>query len=202
MRISLSTPAPARREAALWRRAWKVLSLDRRRPSWVATSIPARFTSPAKARESELVARLARPGVTGPVRSSAGVAASFSAKYENPTLADIGFVQQLELYEQLAAQGASPVVIDSSDIRRDPGTMLRALCGALGLPWDAAMLSWPAGGHPSDGVWAAHWYASVHGSTGFAPAEGDLPHLDGARAKLARAAMPAYEALGAARLRP
>lgn len=132
------------------------------------------------------------------IRHPARVAASFSAKYDNPTLADIGFVQQVELYHQLDAAGANPVVIDSFDIRKDPESMLRRLCDAIGLDWYPAMLSWPAGGHPSDGVWASHWYASVHGSTGFAGPEGDLPKLDGPRAALADAAMPAYAHLRAA----
>jgi hypothetical protein len=131
------------------------------------------------------------------IRHPARVAASFSAKYDNPTLADIGFVQQVELYEQLTAQGHSPVVIDSADIRRDPETMLKRLCAAIDLTWDPAMLKWPKGGHPDDGVWATHWYASVHGSAGFAAAEGPLPALDGSRADLAKAAMPSYEKLRA-----
>lgn len=134
------------------------------------------------------------------IRHPARVAASFAAKYDTPTLADIGFVQQLELYQQLVVQGHTPVVIDSADIRRDPETMLKRLCSAINLVWDPRMLSWPAGGHPDDGVWAAHWYASVHGSTGFADAEGPLPALDGARANLADAAMPAYEKLRAVAL--
>ena len=131
------------------------------------------------------------------IRHPARVAASFSAKYDNPTLADIGFIQQVELYDHLTGQGQSPVVIDSADIRRDPETMLKRLCAAIELPWDPAMLNWPKGGHPDDGVWAAHWYASVHGSTGFAAAEGPLPTLEGARADLAKAAMPAYDKLRA-----
>ena len=131
------------------------------------------------------------------IRHPARVAASFSAKYENPTLPEIGFTQQVELYDQLNAAGARPVVIDSHDIREDPETMLRRLCDVIGLEWDPAMLSWPAGGHKSDGVWAAHWYGSVHASTGFAGPEGPLPVLDGARADLARAAMPSYEVLRA-----
>ncbi len=134
------------------------------------------------------------------IRHPARVAASFSAKYDNPTLADIGFVQQAELYDQLVAAGARPVVIDSADIRRDPETMLKRLCAAIGLGWDPAMLRWPSGGHPDDGVWAAHWYGTVHQSTGFAPAEGALPDLDGPRAALAKAAMPAYEHLRAVAL--
>ena len=136
------------------------------------------------------------------IRHPARVAASFSEKYDNPTLADIGFVQQVELYEQLVAGGHAPVVIDSHDIRRDPSTMLQRLCAALGLDWTPAMLSWPRGGHPDDGVWAAHWYGAVHDSTGFAAAEGPPPVLDGPRAALAEAAMPAYERLRAAALKP
>lgn len=134
------------------------------------------------------------------IRHPARVAASFSAKYDNPTLADIGFVQQLELYEQLKAEGANPVVIDSADIRREPETMLRKLCAAIGLAWDPAMLSWPKGGHPDDGVWAAHWYGAVHGSTGFAAAEGPLPELSRAQAELADAAMPYFTPLNSVRL--
>ena len=134
------------------------------------------------------------------IRHPARVAASFSAKYDNPTLADIGFLQQAELYDHLTARGHAPVVIDSAHIRRDPEVMLKRLCAAIGLPWDSAMLSWPAGGHADDGIWAAHWYASVHASTGFATAEGPLPDLDGPRADLAGAAMPAYEKLRAVAL--
>ena len=134
------------------------------------------------------------------IRHPARVVASFGAKYENPTLTDIGFLQQEELYDQVKASGGNPIVIDSSDIRRDPDTMLRRLCDAIGLAFDPAMLTWPAGGHPDDGVWAAHWYGSVHASTGFAPAEGPLPDLPPDRAELAARALPSYEKLAAVKL--
>ncbi|MCR9140572.1 MAG: HAD family hydrolase, partial [Alphaproteobacteria bacterium] len=39
------------------------------------------------------------------IRHPARVAASFSAKYDDPTLADIGFVQQAELFDGLTAAG-------------------------------------------------------------------------------------------------
>ncbi|MEZ5716515.1 MAG: HAD family hydrolase [Paracoccaceae bacterium] len=134
------------------------------------------------------------------IRHPARVVASFGAKYDNPTLADIGFLQQAELYDQVKAAGGAPVVIDSSDIRRAPEVMLRRLCDAIGLDFDPAMLGWPAGGHPDDGVWAAHWYGSVHASTGFAPAEGPLPDLPPDRAALAAQALPSYERLAAVKL--
>lgn len=131
------------------------------------------------------------------IRHPARVVASFSAKYERPTLADIGFRQQAELFEQVYVLGGDPVVIDSADIRRDPEGQLRALCDRIGLKWDPAMLSWPEGGHAQDGVWAAHWYGAVHRSTRFASAEGELPDLTGWKTDLAKAALPYYERLRA-----
>ncbi len=134
------------------------------------------------------------------IRHPARVVASFSARYDNPTLADIGFLQQAELYDEIRAMGGYPVVIDSADIRRDPETMLRRLCDAIGLPFDPAMLSWPAGGHADDGVWAPHWYGAVHASTGFAPAEGPLPNLTQSQSALVAEALPAYDRLAKFRL--
>lgn len=134
------------------------------------------------------------------IRHPARVVASFGAKYDNPTLADIGFTQQTELYELLKAKGDNPVVIDSADIRRDPEGMLKRLCAALDLPFDPAMLQWPAGGHKSDGVWASHWYGAVHASTGFALAEGPPPELEGEAADLVAHALPHYRLLEAVKL--
>lgn len=134
------------------------------------------------------------------IRHPARVVASFGAKYDNPTLADIGFTQQTEIFDELTAQGITPVVIDSADIRRDPRAMLARLCAALDLSFDPAMLSWPAGGHPSDGVWAPHWYGAVHASTGFAPAEGPPPDLSGAAGDLVTQALPHYRRLEALKL--
>lgn len=117
------------------------------------------------------------------IRHPARVIASYAAKRENPTLEDIGFAQQAELFDEVNSWQGSPVVIDSTDIRKDPETMLKRLCKVIGLPFTPKMLSWPRGGHPEDGAWAPHWYGSVWKSTGFAAAEGPLPqvpeHLQG-----------------------
>lgn len=109
------------------------------------------------------------------IRHPARVIASYAAKRENPTLEDIGFRQQVELFELARSLGQAPIVVDSFDIRTDPKQTLRRLCAALGIDFDPAMLTWPKGGHPADGVWASHWYGAVHRSTGFAGAEGPLP---------------------------
>ena len=137
------------------------------------------------------------------IRHPARVIASFGAKYEDFGLADIGFSQQLELFEMLRAEGHTPLVIDSADIREEPEPMLTKLCAALDLSFDPAMLSWPKGGHPSDGVWAAHWYNAVHSSTGFAGPEGPLPVLETeAQQELLAKALPIYERLAAHKLAP
>ena len=130
------------------------------------------------------------------IRHPARVIASYSRKRESPTLADIGFVQQAELFDQVAQRiGAAPPVVDSADIREMPHQTLARLCAALGSPFTEAMLRWPAGAKPFDGVWAPHWYNAVHASTGFDEPEGPLPELDAGGRALCDQALPHYERL-------
>ncbi len=80
-----------------------------------------------------------------------------------------GLPQQVELLDRILATGGDPVVVDSSAILRNPRGMLQKLCDRLGIPWDEAMLSWPEGPKPEDGIWAGHWYTRLHATTGFEP---------------------------------
>jgi hypothetical protein len=130
------------------------------------------------------------------IRHPARVVASYAKKREAPTLSDIGFVQQAELFDQVADWfGNAPLVVDSFDIRADPRGALSELCSALGLQFKETMLAWPAGPKPYDGVWAPHWYGAVHGSTGFEDPEGPLPDLPEEFLELIDQAMPYYEKL-------
>jgi len=139
------------------------------------------------------------------IRDPADVLASYVVKRGEVTLADIGIVQQAELFDrELDRLGAPPPVIESADVLADPRGTLSALCAALGIPFTERMLSWPAGRRASDGVWAPAWYDAVERSTGFsAPSErrprGVLP--DALRA-IADEARPLYERLAAHRLIP
>jgi Sulfotransferase domain len=135
------------------------------------------------------------------IRHPARVVASYAKKREGPTLTDIGFVQQAELFDRVAdRQGRPALVIDSADIRADPGGMLRKLCDGLGLGFTDRMLNWPEGPKPFDGVWASHWYGAVHRSTGFEAAEGALPDLPPDYQRLADQALPFYERLATHRM--
>ena len=129
------------------------------------------------------------------IRHPARVIASYAAKWPDVSFEEIGFARQAALYDQIGG-----LVVDSFDIRQNPEKTLRRLCSALGLPFDPAMLAWPAGPRAEDGVWAAHWYGAVHQSTGFAGAEGALPQLDGRLADLCARALPYYEKLAAHKL--
>jgi hypothetical protein len=71
------------------------------------------------------------------------------------------------LFKRLKANGQDPVVLDSAGVVEHPTAILKQLCKRVGLPFEEAMLQWPAGPKSYDGVWAPHWYANVHRSTGF-----------------------------------
>jgi Sulfotransferase domain len=132
------------------------------------------------------------------IRHPARVVDSYSKKRESPTLADLGFLQQAELFAQVADMtGTAPPVISAESIRRDPRSALTRLCTVLNIPFAEAMLSWPSGPKPHDGVWAPHWYNAVHASTGFGEPEGPIPSLDAAGQRLVELAWPAYSRLAA-----
>lgn len=102
------------------------------------------------------------------IRDPSAVLASYAAKRTHVTLADLGFVQQRRLFEREAERlGAPPPVVDAADILANPARTLERLCRALGIEYTSAMLGWPRGPRPTDGVWAPAWYHSVERSTGF-----------------------------------
>ena len=131
------------------------------------------------------------------VRAPEPVVASYSEQVGRPALDWLGYPVQAELVERALAGGERPVVLETSRLLADPAGVLRRACELLDLPFTRAMLSWESGPTPEDGVWAPHWYARTHASTGFgAPSNRtlDLPdHL----AEVAAAARPLYDRIAA-----
>lgn len=120
------------------------------------------------------------PGMDGPwlndlrhallLREPEAMLTSLLKVIPEPSPEDTGLPQQVELFERMAdVQDHPPPVIDARDVLDDPPGLLRALCAALGVDFDPAMLVWAPGPRPTDGVWAAHWYAAAEASTGFHP---------------------------------
>jgi len=121
--------------------------------------------------------------------------ASLSVQLPECDLTDTGLVESVELLDAVLAEGGRPLVIESRALRQDPGGVLTGVCEHVGIDFDPAMLSWPAGPKPEDGVWAPHWYDNVHTSTGFAPYRSPTREIpENLRAVLAEA-MPLYERL-------
>ena len=102
------------------------------------------------------------------IRPPSEVAASFRQKWDEMSADDIGFRRQAELFDHVCQLfGQPPPVVLARDVLTAPGPMLEALCAELGVPYDAAMLSWEPGPRTTDGVWGAHWYGAVKQSRGF-----------------------------------
>ncbi|MFT5502883.1 MAG: hypothetical protein ACI845_002892 [Gammaproteobacteria bacterium] len=130
------------------------------------------------------------------IRDPESVIASYAAVREQPTLEDIGFVQQAELFDYVSQQsGAIPLVIDSADFLKNPSDMLPLFCEKLGVEFNADMLSWPAGPRDTDGVWAKYWYDSVCQSTGFSKPKHRELNLSQHEREISKLAHPYYEKL-------
>jgi hypothetical protein len=129
------------------------------------------------------------------IRDPRRLLASYAKVREQPTLADLGLERQVALFRRFGGP-----VVDSDDLLRDPPRTLRALCAALDVPFDRAMLSWPTGPRNTDGVWAPHWYASVEASTGFGPYREATARVPDHLQDLADACRPYYDELASRRI--
>ncbi|KAG1679396.1 hypothetical protein FOA52_007687 [Chlamydomonas sp. UWO 241] len=91
-------------------------------------------------------------------------------KVLRPTQQELAYTALLEVASELRSQGSDVHLVLSDQLVATPEGMLRSVCSALDIPWQPAMLSWPAGPKPYDGVWAPWWYASTYSATGFGSA--------------------------------
>jgi len=104
------------------------------------------------------------------IRDPREVLTSYLKKNYEPTALDLGFPQQLAIYDWVRSNtDQQPPIIDARDVLENPRLMLGRLCESLNVPFDEAMLDWPAGLRDTDGIWAPHWYTEVMHSTTFAP---------------------------------
>jgi hypothetical protein len=113
------------------------------------------------------------------IRDPREVILSYIKKNPEPMLEDLGFVQQLKIFDFVRGQANSvPIIVDAKDVLQNPEGTLRLLCDTIGVSFDAAMLSWPSGLRETDGIWAKYWYDEVARSTSFqpyTPREGVVP---------------------------
>ena len=135
------------------------------------------------------------------IREPKGMLPSLDEKLPNPRLEDTALPQQVALFlAERERTGETPPVIDSKDVLEDPRGVLGALCERLEVPFEEAMLSWPKGARPTDGVWAAHWYGNVEETTGFGPYRSSEAHLPAHLASMYDECLALYETLHAHRI--
>jgi hypothetical protein len=101
------------------------------------------------------------------IRDPKQIIASYAEVIHEPQMRDIGIQHEYELFEELSKLANRPIVVDSGLILENPKSVLTKLCDAIDIQFNEAMLRWPAGPKPYDGVWAPHWYSNVHKSSGF-----------------------------------
>lgn len=137
------------------------------------------------------------------IRDPAEVIVSYIKKNNDPTLEDIGFIQQAAIFDLVRAEiGSIPPVVDAHDVLENPERVLRLLCEAIGVEFSEAMLSWAPGLRDSDGIWAKHWYGEVAKSTGFeSPAQRAVESVPERLRNVCEQAREGYERLHAHRLR-
>jgi hypothetical protein len=136
------------------------------------------------------------------IRAPELVVASYAAKNDLRAAHLLGFAKLVDYHSRISDKlGACAPVIDSSDIVSDPAGMLSALCSALGIGWDAAMLGRQAGPHPADGIWGHHWYGAVETSTGFVLPSPKMPFLNDEARRIADECQDDYNRLAALRIK-
>lgn len=129
------------------------------------------------------------------IREPKEMIASFAKVIPNPTEEDLGMTMQLNLVRQLQKLGTLACVVDSNDVLKNSKGMLEKICESCGIPFSDKMLGWETGSRVEDGVWAKHWYANVHQSTGFKPYKKKEVLLPEHLVPLYKACLPHYEAL-------
>lgn len=104
------------------------------------------------------------------IRDPREVIVSYIKRREHPALEDLGFVQQVGIFDFVRERTKLvPAVVDARDVLENPERILRLLCDAVGVEFTESMLSWPPGLRETDGIWAKYWYDEVARSTSFQP---------------------------------
>lgn len=130
------------------------------------------------------------------IRHPNDVLSSYLRKHPRATPADLGYPQQVKLFNWIKQNtDQKPAVFESKDILMNPENMLKKLCQALEVPFDQDMLTWPKGYRDSDGIWASHWYNRVIESTGFSEYKPKENKLSKEEQEIADACMPYFEEL-------
>ena len=95
------------------------------------------------------------------------VISSYSKKNKLDSAEELGYPQQYEIIKYLKKMNKSYVIIDSSELLKNPEKVLSQWCMKINIKFDKSMLRWEKGNHASDGIWWKSWYDNVIKTTRF-----------------------------------
>ena len=102
------------------------------------------------------------------IRHPAKVIDSYLKKNILTNITDIGFKQQLRLFEYVKKNISSDIIVINSEILlNNPENYLKALCKKLNIKFSKKMLNWEPNKTDYFGIWYKHWYKDIINSTGF-----------------------------------
>jgi hypothetical protein len=107
----------------------------------------------------------------------------YAGHVDGPTLAGIGYLIQVALLDRALARGDPRVAVDADRLLRDRPGQLAALYEGCGIPFEEAMLSWPADPNPRG------WCVPTSATTGCTRRPGPRPAcpVSGSTGRAARA---------------
>ena len=89
---------------------------------------------------------------------------------KNFTLHEIGMKDLYNLFILIWERTEKkPLVVDSTDVIKNPPKVLQALCTQLDVCYSDKMLTWQPGMRETDPVWAKTWYRTIITSSRFLP---------------------------------
>ena len=86
------------------------------------------------------------------------------------SLHDIGLEDLYNLFLRIQEiTGKTPIVLDSTDLLKNPCGMLQRLSELLGFTFSKSMLSWAPGLRKTDPAWSKTWYQALTKTHTFMP---------------------------------
>ncbi len=101
------------------------------------------------------------------LRNPKEVISSYIVKNKLNNVEELGYPQQYEIIQYLKKIDKSFIVIDSSDLLKNPQKILSKWCDKINIKFDKSMLKWEKGYYSTDGIWWKEWYDNVIKTTKF-----------------------------------
>ena len=101
------------------------------------------------------------------LRKPSKVISSYIKKQKLFNSDEIGFPNQLKIFNMIQSTKNKIVVINADNLLQFPKKTLVKLCNLIEIPYSDKMIKWKKGPRDTDGIWSKIWYNSVINSRSF-----------------------------------